>query len=200
MADAPPSSRTGWSLAELGAFLASERLRPGTMGLSELDGLLAILAAGPMPMPAPEAWMPLVWNGGDPDFCDLAEVKASVFAIMERLMTIYSQLREEPETYRPVFDMAEGAECAMRWGQGFLAGMALRPAAWDQLLATELGHRCYVTLLTQMPEPTAGLPMSLDAQGLAVLRRQGRERIPAAVIAICGYWREHEAGRSSTPR
>ncbi len=106
----------GSKFEALGALLNSDRIRPGCMSLSEIDGFLAALALGPGLIPAPEDWMPAIWGEGEPAFADLDEAWQAVDALMSRGAEVYRQLRDNPDAYRPVFRIADDdAEIAADW-------------------------------------------------------------------------------------
>ena len=52
-------------LAALDDFLASDRTPPDCMQLSELDGFLAGIVAGPQMIP-PSSWLSIIWRGDAP--------------------------------------------------------------------------------------------------------------------------------------
>src|SRR3954453_2864678 len=85
----------------LADFLASDRAPDGCMDLSELDGFLAGLIAGPEPLP-PGIWLPLVWDNQEPDFADDAEKARVLDAIAARYGVIRRGLDCEPAEYAPV--------------------------------------------------------------------------------------------------
>jgi yecA family protein len=190
------------TLEELGAFLASDRVRPGGLGLSGLDGLLAALAVGPGPV-EPEEWAPLVWGGDDPAFRDADEARRVVHAIMDRWATIARQLRDDPGAYRPVFRASDdGAEeVAADWAHGFFLAAGLRTAAWRPLFGGEEGGRAMAVLLAQVPAEGGGprVVRGLGADGSAEARRRARELVPAALATVLrllgGRRRAGPAGR-----
>ena len=182
-------------MAELAAFLASDRVRPGAMSLSGLDGLLAALAAGPEPV-GPEEWMPLVWGGSDPDFRDIDEAWRIVDAIMTRWSTIVRQLREEPDAYRPIFrTLDDGAEIAADWARGFWTGLMLRPAAWDPLERTPERWRAAVFIFMHIPDWDGRVLAGRESPVLAAVRREARATLPSAVVDIFRFWQARRRGR-----
>ena len=86
------------SLDELADFLNSDRAPPGCMDLSELDGFLAGLVAGPEVVPEDE-WLVEVWDNEEPDYADAAEQGAVEQAILDRYGTIEAGLDATPLTY-----------------------------------------------------------------------------------------------------
>lgn len=119
------------SLAELEDFLLSEAVSDEAMTISELDGFLAAVAAGPMTID-PGEWLPEIWGDDEPDFADEDEADAVIGAIMARFDDILHTLEHVPEAYEPVIETDEISGDALPdlWAEGFLAGISLRAAAW----------------------------------------------------------------------
>jgi hypothetical protein len=55
----------------LDKYLRSERAPPRCMWISQLDGFLTGVAAGPERVPVSE-WLPLIWGGAEPTFRNAA--------------------------------------------------------------------------------------------------------------------------------
>ncbi len=186
---------------ELGAFLASDRVGPGCLDLSELDGLLAALAVGPGPV-EPEEWAPLVWSGYEPDFRDADEARRVVYAIMDRLVTVRRQLRDDPGAYRPVFRVTDdGAEVAAGWAHGFFLAAGLRTEAWRPVLTAGEGGggHAMALLMAQLPDE-GGRPRvvaGLGGDDVAEARRRARELVPAALATVL---RLRDEARRAGPR
>src|SRR5471030_616469 len=79
------------SLDDLAHFLNSDNAPQGCMDLSELDGFLAGLVAGPEQVPRDE-WMAEVWDNEEPDYVDEAEHQAVEQAIFDRYDAIEAGL------------------------------------------------------------------------------------------------------------
>ena len=62
-------------LDALGAFLISDRAPEGSMGLSDLDGLLTGVVVGPE-LIMPSEWTRAIWGGEGPDFDSMEEALA----------------------------------------------------------------------------------------------------------------------------
>ena len=69
------------------------------MDLSELDGFLAGLVAGPEAVPR-EEWLAEIWDNEDPDYIDAEEQAAVEGAIFERYAAIESGLDFHPAPLR----------------------------------------------------------------------------------------------------
>jgi uncharacterized protein len=185
-------------LKALGALLASDRIRPGCMSLSEIDGFLAALAIGPGLMPAPEDWMPVIWGGGEPPSADPDEVWQVFDAIMSRVINIYQQLREDPGAYQPVFRVTDdGAEIAAEWARGFWTGAQFRADVFEPLRRTPERWKAVVFIIMHMTDWDDMLPAGQSREGLAEIRRRARTIIPSAVVDLCRFWRERDGGNEA---
>jgi uncharacterized protein len=182
-------------LEALGTLLASDRVRPSTMSLSEIDGFLAALAVGPGPIPTPEDWMPVIWGEGEPPFADLDETWQVVDAVLSRVTDIYQQLREDPGAYRPVFRVTDdGAEIAAEWARGFWTGAQFRADVFEPLRRTPERWEAVVFIIMHMTDWDDMLPAGQSREGLAEIRRRARTIIPGAVLDLCRFWRERDGG------
>jgi uncharacterized protein len=182
-------------LEALDTLLASDRVRPSTMSLSEIDGFLAALAIGPGLMPAPEDWMPVIWGEGEPPSADPDEVWQVFDAIMSRVINIYQQLREDPGAYRPVFRVTnDGAEIAAEWARGFWTGAQFRADVFEPLRRTPERWKAVVFIIMHMTDWDDMLPAGQSREGLAEIRRRARTVIPSAVVDLCRFWQERDGG------
>ena len=150
-------------LAALDDFLASDRAPPECMLLSELDGFLAGIVAGPEAIP-PSEWLPMVWQGGEPAFADLAEMQEILGVIMRRYNQILHQLDAGPDYYRPVcVEQEDGSIDASDLTLGFLQAMALRQDAWEPLIRDRLaGALIAPIMLVASTTNKADLPLDAN--------------------------------------
>ncbi|MGD0109265.1 MAG: UPF0149 family protein, partial [Rhodopila sp.] len=103
------------SLDELAFFLNSSSAPAGCMDLSELDGFLAGLVAGPDVVPR-EEWLAEVWDNEEPDYDDEAEQEAVEQAIFDRYAAIESGLEATPLGYTAILWQDEaGTTVAEDW-------------------------------------------------------------------------------------
>ena len=117
------------------------------MSLDGFDGYLTALAIGPpalLAMPTSD-WLPLIW-GGDPagpddpaPFATKRQRKNTVVWALRHLRHLMQQLREAPQSWEPIFSIAEqGAHefaDAREWCMGFLQAVDLAPGAWGDVWA-----------------------------------------------------------------
>jgi uncharacterized protein len=179
-------------LDRLAAFLASDRAPDGCMDLSELDGFLAGLIAGPETLP-PEVWLPLVWDNQQPDFADAAEGRRVMDALAARYGIILRGLDREPAEYAPVFwqDVA-GNTIAEDWAAGFMQAVALCDASWRTLFSDADA----VALLIPIAA-IAGLALPEDAPADLALPdamldrfiRDAEQVLPPCVVGLRRFWR-----------
>lgn len=177
----------------LDAFLSSEEVPEQALLLSELDGFLTGLAAGPeLVMPA--EWLPHVWGGREPNFRDELEVQKVLGAIMHRYNDIERQL--ESRALEPILLETEAGEVlASDWANGFLLAVSLRYAAWDKLTSSETDGHLLTPLLAlsadEDGQPLADLPADLQEELVA----NAGEFLPQTVLEIHAFWRRAGSGR-----
>ena len=140
----PLTPLTGAELGQLDTLLQTLRA-DGVMSLDGMDGYLTALLSGPgdllKALPTAD-WLPWVWGGdgegGSEDahpFASKRQKKASVVLLLRHLRHIDHQLRQTPDTWEPIFSVAEqGADewaDARDWCTGFLQAVDLLPSAWE---------------------------------------------------------------------
>ena len=144
----PASPVTPLAAPELDALdsLLQDLPADGVMSLDGLDGYLTALLVGPPAVLATLAtsdWLPLVWGGDDEagpavaaPFASKRQRKTTVVMVLRHLRHLSQQLGEAPETWQPIFSIAEqGAQewtDARDWCTGFLQAVDLQPAAWGE--------------------------------------------------------------------
>lgn len=108
------------------------------MLLGEVDGLLAALLVLPGPIAQAE-WLPLVWGGPDQPAPDETEAKRVADLLGARKVAIVGELLRGEGEFEPVFEVDPFDDDPLRefWIEGFEHGIALRPDAWEALLASD---------------------------------------------------------------
>ncbi len=159
-------------LAALDDFLASDRTPPDCMQLSELDGFLAGIVAGPRMIP-PSTWLPMIWHGDEPDYADIEEMQSVLGTIMRRHNEIIRVLDTAPDKYRPLLAAQDdGSFDASDWTLGFLRAMTLCQHEWEPLLRDRMAGALIVPImLIASTTDKANLPLDAD------------ERMPDAEMA-----------------
>jgi len=181
-------------LAALDAFLASDRAPPSSMSLSELDGFLAGIVAGPEAI-MPSEWLPLIWHEGEPEFADVAEASAVLGVIMRRYNEITAQLDMGPRGYQPVLVEGEnGSMDASDWTLGFLQAMSMRAEAWEPLVSDRDGGAMMVPiLLIASTTDKAGLQLDEDEllpeAEMAKLLAEADTLLSMTVVGIRAFFR-----------
>jgi uncharacterized protein len=179
----------GISLERLAAFLDSPDLSDGVMTLPELDGFLAGLAAGPVPVPE-EDWFPIIWgDDGPPPFADEGEAKAIVTTIAALFDDIATRIADG--SYVPLLHESEsGVPMPQGWCVGFMTAAGLRVEAWRPLFESE-DYEVIAYPIPAFCDDEAGKPvLELSARDRRVLEKDASDHIAQAVLDIADYWHE----------
>lgn len=166
------------------------------MDLSELDGFLAGLAAGPEIVPRDE-WLAEVWDNEEPDFADEAEQEAVEQAILDRYAAIEAGLDSSPLSYVVILWQDEaGTTVAEDWAAGFMQAVTLRAKAWQPALADEDASVLLIPIASlagmTLPEgDRGGQAMSDDA--LEGLMQDAEQVLPVCVLGLRRFWQERAA-------
>jgi uncharacterized protein len=184
------------SLDELAHFLNSSSAPQGCMDLSELDGFLAGLLAGPNIVPRDE-WLAEVWDNEEPDYLDEAEQETVEQAIFDRYAAIEAGLDATPLGYAAILWQDEaGTTVAEDWAAGFMQAVSLRAKAWQPALADEDASMLLIPIASlagmTLPESErGGQAMSDDA--LEGLLQDAEQVLPVCVLGLRRFWRERAA-------
>jgi uncharacterized protein len=185
------------SLDELAQFLNSANAPQGCMDLSELDGFLAGLVAGPDIVPRDE-WLAEVWDNEEPDYQDDAEQEAVEQAIFDRYAAVEAGLDATPLGYTAILWQDEaGTTVAEDWAAGFMQAVSLRAKAWQPALTDEDASMLLIPIASlagmTLPESErGGQAMSDDA--LEGLIQDAEQVLPVCVLGLRRFWRERAAG------
>jgi uncharacterized protein len=181
------------SLDELALFLNSDSAPQGCMDLSELDGFLAGLVAGPEVVPREEL-LSEVWDNEEPDYADDAEQEAVEQAIFDRYAAIEAGLDAAPLGYSAILWQDEaGTTVAEDWAAGFMQAVTLRSKDWQPALADEDASMLLIPIasLAGMTLPEAergGQAMTEDA--LEGLMQDAEQVLPVCVLGLRRFWRD----------
>jgi uncharacterized protein len=185
------------SFEDLANFLNSSSAPQGCMDLSELDGFLAGLTAGPEVVPRDE-WLGEVWDNEEPHYADDAEQDAVEQAIVDRYSAIEAELDATPLGYTAILWQDEaGTTVAEDWAAGFMQAVSLRVKAWQPALADEDASMLLIPIasLAGMTLPEAergGQAMSDDA--LEGLMQDAEQVLPVCVLGLRRFWTERASG------
>ena len=193
-----PLPGTGDSdLAELEAFLDSERAPEGCMQISDLDGFLTAVAIGPESI-LPSEWLGVIWGEGEPSFESAEEETRIVGAILKRYHEIQDLLRNHPDAYAPIFwETTDGEVEASDWAAGFMEGVRLRPQAWAPLLDSD-HDRPLIGAIAAVLDDAEGKPLiAAEGERLVEVRRKATDLLPLCVLAIDEFWGTRRPPRPS---
>jgi uncharacterized protein len=200
-------------LSALEDFLASDRTPPECMQLSEMDGFLAGIVAGPELIP-PSVWLPMVWGAEDePVFADVKEAQSILATIMRRHNEIIHQLDASAGTYQPIFvERDDGSVDPSDWAVGFIQSMAICQDSWEPLVRDRMaGVLIAPIMLVASTTDKADLPLDEDERlpdaEMAKLLAEAGPMLSLCVSALRGFFqsrrrprRTKAAGRSRRQR
>lgn len=183
-------------LAELEMWLTSEAAPENCMQLSELDGFLTGVAAGPEAVSVDEL-LPVVWGGMEPVFAQAGDGDRIVAMIVQRLGEVGEALKEDKLSPIVWASDEEGADDSRDWALGFMQAVELRAEAWDALLLhkKESGRLAPIVLVSMDEEER--LAAGEGPVDPAMLL-EANEVLPDAAVAVYDFWREREL--KGTPR
>jgi uncharacterized protein len=181
------------SLDDLAHFLNSDSAPQGCMDLSELDGFLAALVAGPEVVPR-EEWLAEVWDNEEPDYADEAERAAIERALFDRYDAIEAGLDATPLGYTAILWQDEaGTTVAEDWAAGFMQGVTLRARAWQPALADEDASVLLIPIASlagmTLPEDERGGQAMTD-EALEGLMQDVEQVLPVCVLGLRRFWRD----------
>jgi uncharacterized protein len=186
------------SLDDLAHFLNSASAPDGCMDLSELDGFLAGLVAGPEVVPR-EEWLAEVWDNEDPDYAGEDERDSVKQAIFDRYAAIENGLDAAPLAYAAILWQDEtGSTVAEDWAAGFMQAVTLRAKAWQPALSDEDASMLLIPIasLAGMTLPEAergGQAMTDDA--LEGLMQDAEQVLPVCVLGLRRFWQDRASHR-----
>lgn len=185
-------------LDALAAFLASDRAPEGCMDLSELDGFMAGIIAGPQPLP-PELWLPVVWDDDEPEFSSADEAATVMGAIAGRYREIHDGLDADPPDYTPIFwEDVGGTTITEDWAAGFMQAVALHPRAWAPVLSQDQVASLLIPIAAvaglALP-PEAGGDLDIPDAMLDRMITDAETILPNCVLGLRLFWR----GRGVVP-
>lgn len=181
------------TLDELADFLNSGNAPAGCMDLSELDGFLAGLVAGPEAVPQAE-WLPEVWDNEEPDYDSIAQKDAVEQVILDRYRAIEDGLDAAALTYTPILWVDEaGTTVAEDWAAGFMQAVSLRSEAWQPALADEDASVLLIPIAG-----LAGMTLTTDERAEAGLSddtldglvQDAEKVLPVCVLGLRRFWHE----------
>jgi uncharacterized protein len=188
------------SLDELAEFLTSARAPEGCMDLSELDGFLAGLAAGPVEIPL-EEWLAEVWDNEAPEFASSAEREEVLVAILDQYAAVTAALDASPLSYTPILwqDVA-GTTVSEDWAAGFMQAVSLRSDEWKAALADEDTSLLLIPIasLAQNVVAPTERGAALPDEALDRLAEDAEQVLPVCVAGLRRFWRDRRVDAAAT--
>ncbi len=184
------------SLDELANFLNSVSAPPGCMDLSELDGFLAGLVAGPEVVP-PQEWLAEVWDNEEPDYENEAEEAAVLEAILGHYAAIEAALDASPLSYAPIlWQDSAGTTVTEDWAAGFMQAVSLRAEAWQPALADPDASLLLIPIasLAEMAVPDDERGHALTDDAMDGLVQDAEQVLPVCVLGLRRFWRDRATG------
>jgi uncharacterized protein len=168
------------------------------MDLSELDGFLAGLVAGPEVVPR-EEWLAEVWDNEEPEYDDDdAEQESVEQAIFDRYEAIEAGLDATSLGYTAILWQDEaGTTVAEDWAAGFMQAVSLRAQAWQPALADEDASMLLIPIASlagmTLPEADRG-DQAMSDHALEGLMQDAEQVLPVCVLGLRRFWRDKGAG------
>lgn len=186
----------------LDKYLMSDRSPDESMDLSELDGFLAGVIAGPEAI-EPSEWLPVVWDGEEPVFENEAEASTVLGAILSRYEAIATALADDQESFVPVFwEAADGTPVVDEWAVGFMRAVSLRADAWDPVLQDEDSSILLIPIGIiagqALGEEDPKLQIPDDA--MDELMEDADMMMAACAVGLYNFWRNREAAAIAATR
>jgi uncharacterized protein len=146
---AEPKPLTDDELAALGKFLRSIK-NCRAMSLEEMDGFFTALICGPE-MVSPSECLPYVWGNeqsNDGVFQSIEEAQKVLNLALRHWNTIASTLNKGRVYFPFLLKDEDGLAQGYDWAKGFLRGMGLRRASWNELVVDEQHGGSLVPIFT----------------------------------------------------
>jgi uncharacterized protein len=183
------------TLDELAEYLTSDDAPAGCMDLSELDGFLAGLLAGPDEVPVQE-WLDEIWSEDAPAADERDAVEQ---AIRDRYEAIKAGLDGSVLAYEPILWVDGGGSVVSEdWAAGFMQAVSLRAAAWQPALADDDASALLIPIASlagmtlDEDERTAGM---LPDDALDSLMEDAVKVLPVCVLGLRRFWQGLESDR-----
>ncbi len=151
------------------------------VGMSAIDGLLAAIVAGPVPI-APALWLPNVFGGTLPQTKPGSIEERLVNTVLNRHDEVGHLLAHAPGDYYPIFMHDKGRTVVDAWAIGFALGLGLGGEAWAPiLLATP---KPIITPIMAVNPQLAKMLFRMSPQEKRKIRATAHIHIRAAVTQL----------------
>ena len=172
------------TLDELDSWLSSDEAPEDSMMLSDLDGFLTALVAGPV-FVHPEIWLPGVW--GNKHLVQPAgrDGERALQAIVARYNAISYMLANTPDDWAPIFwQHPDGTAIPGDWAAGFLDAIKLSIEAWAPFLADHETARHLSLILVYCGDANGDDLLPIEPAIREKILGTACALIPESVIAI----------------
>ena len=176
----------------LDEYLSSERAPPRCMDLSELDGFMAGIIAGPEPI-MPSEWMPVIWDGDEASFDSPDEAQTIMGAILNRYNEIQTALDGDPTDYMPIFwEDDEGEPVVEDWAHGFMHAVSMRTEAWEPVLRDEETAVMLIPIgiIAGLAAPEIDPELRLPEDEMEDLLEDADMMLAACAVGLRAFWRD----------
>ena len=195
-----PAPITDEEVQELENFLFSEDVPEECMTLSEIDGFLTALAAGPALVP-PSEWLPVIWQGDGPVFetpQELERVLALILALNTRIVETLSKGEIAPMFNIEVDEDDNELMTPDGWCWGFMQGVMLREDAWQPLIDSE--DRELLDPIAMIAGGGREMPEFAEIQDNPDDYEEFLDLISGSALDIYDYWAEAGGKQTSVPK
>jgi len=184
-------------LNPLAEYLAGDDAPPFPSSVSEADGLLAAIAAGPEAIPEAE-WMEALFDG-EPTFASEEQSAAVMGCLRKRLTTVIGQLSGEDISYRPMLIEEDDLIFSSDWADGFMTAYVLRANLWEPLLKHPKSKIFLLPILSvcYTEDDESLLDLTVEEQNQAT--DNAPSSIPLCVHAIHDFFLNRRRRRTLSP-
>jgi uncharacterized protein len=182
----------------LDAFLRSDETPEGTMWLDELDGFIAALVCAPN-MVVPSRWMPVMWDGEEPEWGSLEEAQKTMGLLMRHWNGVAEALNKG--TYVPLIAASKGEtgetiDDPSGWCDGFIEGVHMWDADRDLMEHKSLKSLLAPIVALSSGEHSERVIAELDKSGV---RDELIGMLGESAVSLRAFWQEHAPLPASPP-
>ena len=195
-----PAPITDEEVQELESLLFSDTVPEECMTLSEIDGFLTALAAGPVVVP-PGEWLPVIWQGDGPVFDspqELERVLALILALNARIVETLQKGEIAPMFNIEVDEDDNEQMTPDGWCWGFMEGVMLREEAWKPLIDSE--DRELLDPIAMIAGGGREMPEFAEIQDDPEQYEEFLDLISGSALDIYDYWAETGSKQGSVPK
>lgn len=182
---------------DLNDFLMSDTTGDNSMDVSMLDGFLTAIVSGPKMVP-PNQWLPLVWGKESIRWKTSAQAEHYMSMIMRQMNTIIDILQNEPDQFIPLVYTREKdgqtIDIIDDWCSGYVMGMNLDAASWEDLLNSVEDRHLLTTILLYGTE--VGAEQQVNDPLLSEKHAEFVAMLHESVPAIYMYWNQQRQTES----